>query len=231
VKNNTKEKTSMLEGHWIIKIPKKKTAYFVGTILILVFIIIFFIPFFADFLANWLTVRDNPVKSDIIFVLGGEGYRRVPFAMELYKKRYGKKVIITIGREDQRRIEAEKKYSIKPYDETMVNAILATEKIDPSIVTLLKDSLSTRDDASKLRNYYDKEKFSSVIVVTDPVHSRRGMMCIRWKFKDTDVKFYSYPLHLETYQSYFADRDDYVNFTFMEFLRYMYYFIGLKKQG
>lgn len=221
----------MLEGHWTIKIPKKKMVYFFVSIFLAGIFTMIILPYGIDSIASWLTVSDNLTKSDIIFVLGGEGYRRVPFAMELYKKGYGKKVIITIGRQDSKRIETEKKYGIKPYDENMVNTILEREDIDSSYVILLKDSLSTRDDTVKLRDYYEKEKFSSAIVVTDPVHSRRSLMCLKLKFKDTDVKFISYPLPLETYQTYFADRDDYVNFIGSEFLRYIYYFIGFKRNG
>ena len=126
-------------------------------------------PFVVDWLAQWLTISDPLVKCDIIFVLGGKAERRIPYAISLYKEDYGKKLVLTMGKQDDWVIEALERYGVEPIDYTLAKAIVKTEHIRTDEMILLKESYSTLDDAKKLRAYYDREKFNSALVVTDPL--------------------------------------------------------------
>ena len=174
---------------------KKRTLLTTGvTLLILVSCLFLLKPFVVDWLAQWLTISDPLVKCDIIFVLGGKAERRIPYAISLYKEDYGKKLVLTMGKQDDWVIEALERYGVEPIDYTLAKAIVKTEHIRTDEMILLKESYSTLDDAKKLRAYYDREKFNSALVVTDPLHSRRALLCLRWCFTGTDVSFCSHPV-------------------------------------
>ena len=174
-------------------------------------------------------MSDSKAKCDVIFVLGGQAARRVPYGVYLFKERYGDKLLITIGREDQWVCDATKKYGVKTYTQVLADAVMRKENVDMTKCVYLEDSLSTLSDAKKLREYFNRNKFKSAMVVTDPIHSRRSMLCIYWCFKDTGVRFLSCPIELKGFSDRFADYDDYINYVIEEFLRYTYYVLWLKK--
>ncbi|MHC9542283.1 MAG: YdcF family protein [Vulcanimicrobiota bacterium] len=209
---------------------KKRTLLTIGvTLLILASCLFLLKPFVVDWLAQWLTISDPLVKCDIIFVLGGKAERRIPYAISLYKEDYGKKLVLTMGKQDDWVIEALERYGVEPIDYTLAKAIVKTEHIRTDEMILLKESYSTLDDAKKLRAYYDREKFNSALVVTDPLHSRRALLCLRWCFAGTEVSFLSHPVPLKGFAERFTHHDDYVNYVIEETLRLSYYSIGLKK--
>ncbi|GEM_PF-1980475 len=209
---------------------RKRTLLVIGIALLILMSCLFLLkPFVVDWLAQWLTISENPRKCDIIFVLGGKAERRIPYAISLFKEGYGKKLVLTLGRQDKWVIEAQERYGVESFDFALVKAIVKTERLGPDVIVLLKDSYSTLDDAKKLRAYYDREKFNSALVVTDPIHCRRTLLCIRWCFRGIDVDFCSYPVPLKGFAERFTHHDDYVNYVFEETLRLMYYSMGLKK--
>jgi uncharacterized SAM-binding protein YcdF (DUF218 family) len=220
---------SMDQKDFITLHLRKKTLLSAGVILLVLISGLFLLkPFIIDWLARWLTVSEPARKCDIIFVLGGKAERRIPYAISLYREGYGKKLVLTMGKQDSWVIEAMERYGVEPIDCTVTKAILRTEKIAESEYVLLKESYSTLDDARKLRSYFDNEKFNSALVVTDPLHSRRSMLCLKWCFKGTGVDFCSHPIPLEGFAAGFTHYDDYVNYVSEETLRLLYYSTGLK---
>ncbi|MDQ7821457.1 MAG: YdcF family protein [Candidatus Eremiobacteraeota bacterium] len=219
----------MADCCWTIRIHRKKALIAAGVFLALVCLLFFTRHLLVGWLAGWLTVQDGAQACDIVFVHGGKAERRVPYGAELFKKGYGKKIVITIGRDDQWVTDFSREYGIDKFDVMVVKAILKNRDIPPSSSVLLMDSLSTRDDARKLREYYDRTPFRDALVVTDSIHSRRSMLCLHRAFKGTGVKFYSHPLVLEEQLGKFSDSDDYVNYVIEEELRLLFYTFGFKK--
>jgi uncharacterized SAM-binding protein YcdF (DUF218 family) len=218
-----------LNGFLTLKIRKRYVLILAGFIVAFIVFLAFLRPSIVGHIARWLTVRDNLEKCDAIFVLGGREERRIPFAMSLYKQGYGDRLILTLGKQDRWTEEAEAHYGVKCYPESLVEGLLRSERVDASTIVFLRGSLSTLDDIRKLRAYYDSHRFHSVLIVTDPIHSRRSMLCARWLFKNTGVKLISYPLPLEGFAEKFSDIEDYWNYIVEECLRYAYYRLGFRK--
>jgi uncharacterized SAM-binding protein YcdF (DUF218 family) len=209
----------------------KKIYVLVAAALILAFALLLMLlrPSIVNVLAGWLTVRGSLEKCDVIFVLGGREERRVPFAAGLFKQGYGSRLILTLGKQDGWVEEADAKYGVKCYPESLMEGLIKTERLPKSSIVFLRGSLSTLDDMKKLRDYYEKNKFSSALIVTDPIHSRRSMLCARWLFKGTGVRLVSWPLPLEGFPDKFSDREDYWNYVIEEYLRYAYYRLGFRR--
>lgn len=215
--------------YFILRIRKNKLKYLFVAFVLVVAVLVILKPFYINMIAQFLTLSEKKIKSEIIFVMGGQAARRVPEGISLFKADLADKLIIAIGREDSWITDAEKLYGIKNYTQILTDTVLKAEGVTDSKCIFLRDSLSTLDDVRKLRNYYDCNRFKSAIVVTDPIHSRRTMLCIHWCFKDTDVIFHSCPIELKGFREKFADNDDYINYVIDEFLRFIYYSSGLKK--
>jgi uncharacterized SAM-binding protein YcdF (DUF218 family) len=216
-------------GCWTVRIDKRKSLLIALCAFLCVITVLLFKFQIVDFLARWLCVGDVPVPCEVILVMGGKAERRVPFAMELLQKGFGKKMIIVTGRQDSWVQEAEKKLGVKNFDRAYIEALIEATQLSPETYVILTDSLSTLDDAKKFRDYYDRHPFSSAIVVTDPVHSRRSMHCIRRCFRGTGVHFVPYPLPREGFSEKFSHRDDYINYVVEEYLRLFFYCSGFKK--
>ncbi|MHC9543705.1 MAG: YdcF family protein [Vulcanimicrobiota bacterium] len=219
----------MLEKSFTLKIKVRHIVILAAALLAVILAFFIIAPSAADMTASWLTVRNNLEKCDVIFVHGGSEKRRVPFALNLYKQGYGGRFVTSIAKPDRWEEEAWEKYGVKTYPEILIEAMLKTERIDAASIVILRDSLSTLDDMKRLREYHDSNKFTSVLIITDPVHSRRSMFCAHKFFKDTDVKLISWPLPLEGFKEKFSDREDYWNYTIDELLRNLYYGMGLRK--
>ena len=85
-----------------------------------------------------------------------------------------------------------------------------------------RDSLSTWDDFEKIRELYEETPFARAIVVTDPPHSRRTMLCAEKVFAGEPVRFVSYPCCPDgDFSQAFVEKNDYINFVFDEFLSFL----------
>jgi hypothetical protein len=70
---------------------------------------------------------------------------------------------------------------------------------------------------------------TSALIVTDPLHSRRSMLCVHRLFKGTSARIIPYLLPLEGFKEKFSEVEDYWTFTIEELLRYSYYWMGFRK--
>ena len=118
-----------------------------------------------------LDISQNPQKSDIIVVLGGDwlGFR-VKKALALYKDGFSKKIKIVINdcqhiflKESERVYRSELSY-------LMSHGIEAKNIATPGICG------NTMDEIEWIKRYMLEHKHRSLIIVTDPPHTRRVRM-------------------------------------------------------
>ena len=142
----------------------------------------FLTPFALNSLANNLIRRDASHSADVVIALSGDAQcSRESYAAELYRQGLARKIVVgglplAAGIHSG---DAAKQYLVR-------------HGIPDADVIVLKDPWNTRIEADLLMQQMRRNGWRSVIVVTEPFHSRRGMYTIEKVAQGIDV--YSNPL-------------------------------------
>lgn len=137
--------------------------------------------------ANFFTV-DNPTYgvNTAIVILSGGGTTRVPKALELYNKGYGKRLFLTTLRPRNKKIAhlflTNKQIAEKIAKE--LNVQVAFE----SVPSLKGGATSTFDEAYDLLAFCSKEKLKHLIIVTDSYHTRRALYAFKKVFQGSAIE-------------------------------------------
>ena len=109
-------------------------------------------------LENFLDTTTAPIKSDAIFCLGGAGVERITTAVSLFRNNYSTHHNL---------------YSSGVQKELLTKLKKFNKNIDLSNVTHVENMKNTMDEVLYIDTLMEKENYSSIIIVTDPPHSRR----------------------------------------------------------
>lgn len=127
--------------------------------------------------ANALTVDDDLVKADLIYLLGGDAHIRPVHAARLYRGGFAPRIIIT-GNAQQ------------PDSTNPVIQLLAIEGVPHTAVMTLQlppGATSTQDEGRALRQYLQGNSIQRVIVVTSAYHTRRARWTLRRELHGVSV--------------------------------------------
>lgn len=131
--------------------------------------------------APWLIVDDADETADAIVVLGGEAYppNRTIHALNLYSQRRAPVVVFTGGTLPGRPPET---------SSARVALRYALKHGLPAEVALAADTAqSTYDEATLVRDLAARHGWRSLIIVTDPYHTRRAVRTFRAIIPDVQV--------------------------------------------
>lgn len=158
---------------------KKKIILIVLCILILGVV---FIKPILTCAANLLIIREEPSKADVIVVLAGEQTgERINYAVNLYKKGYSKKLLLT-GWSQSRMADT----AFKMKDQALKMGV-------PEDAILMETkSTSTYENAAFSKEIIDDNSFNKVILVTSSYHSRRSKYVFQ-KVLNKQMKIISCP--------------------------------------
>lgn len=133
--------------------------------------------------STFLIVSDSPVKSDIIFLLGGDYMLRAPYAAQLYREGYAPKILI--AREPIRRGT-----TVVDFSGDTIRALENAGVPKGSIVNFSpsRGVTSTADEARALRIYVDVYPVHSVLVVTSMMHGRRARLAIQRALRGKGIR-------------------------------------------
>ncbi|MEA3493229.1 MAG: YdcF family protein [Candidatus Margulisiibacteriota bacterium] len=156
--------------------------------LIVLFLIVFAVYFSATFIlegiARFLVVQDKLELSDVIVVLAGDSNgERVAQGVELHKKGYAPKIIMSGG---------PIMWELAAADWMKKQAVAAG--VPASAVLLQRKSESTMEDVLLSLPLIRKNKFRSVILVTSPYHSRRSKRTFKKGVAGLNIEVLSYPV-------------------------------------
>ena len=137
--------------------------------------------------ANFFTI-DNPtygVNAPIVVLSGGYA-TRIPKALELYEKGYGKRVLLTSERPLNSRV-AHLFLTNEQQAQKIAQAL--NVQVELEVVPSLKGgATSTFDEAYDLLAFCSKEKLKHLIIVTDAFHTRRALYAFKKVFQGSDIK-------------------------------------------
>lgn len=160
---------------------RKDISNGVKKILLICLIIILFIIFTSNYwlplVAKFLIVNDDLVKSDIIIVPSGENENlRINYAVNLYKKGFGSKILFcgSLVLQEETGINLAKVYAVS----------LGVPEKD---ILLEEKSKTTLENALSCKEIIQKFKYKSIILVSSPVHTRRTKFAFR-KIFPKDIK-------------------------------------------
>ena len=123
--------------------------------------------------ADWLVVDNDPVKSDIGVVLGGGGGSRLRRAIDIYDK----------GFVDSLLLVDLKKQSWNHITSHLCPDCDLTEKE----VTIIDGSTTTVTDARLSLDYCRNHAVTSVLIITDPYHTRRTALLFSRIFHNSGI--------------------------------------------
>ena len=136
--------------------------------------------------AHFFTVDNATVGADAIVILSGGIMTRIPHAIRLYSKGYGKRVLLT--NERPRNLKLSKYF---PSDLQAANKMSDALNIPVNfdeVPSLKNGATSTLDEAHDLLAFSNKEGLKHLIIVTDSFHTRRSMYAFKKVFRDSNIK-------------------------------------------
>ncbi|MBI5555828.1 MAG: YdcF family protein [Elusimicrobia bacterium] len=196
---------------------KKITKY---TLIILGLIIIQFPLFYKFWLGQaggWLIHQDKIEKAAAILVLGGGRGERVLQGAKLYREKYADLIMMS-G-------EFEQVMSGPVYHWAVQGQKLASSRgVPKNKVWPIFDSLSTHDDATLSLAECQKRHIKSLIVVTEPFHTKRAYYVFKKVYKNSGIKVMIYPVQDSWYK---RDTWWYSEYGLMattnEYIKFVYY--------
>lgn len=123
-------------------------------------------------LAQYLVKEDVLVKSDAIVVIGGfENEKRLDYGVELYKKGYGNKMIVSGAG-----------------DKSFITNYLTSKDVKKEDILIDEVAYTTYENAVYVKKLVDDNRIKSFILVTSPDHSKRAWLSFDKIFKNSGIK-------------------------------------------
>ncbi|WP_265595165.1 YdcF family protein [Verrucomicrobium sp. BvORR106] len=169
----------------------------------------------------WI-VDDPVVQADVVVVLGGGRDWRPFAAAELVKSGVAERILVA----KTEMLPSERVLALSSESEMNI-ALLEKLGIPRTQVETFGDSVtSTRDEAEGLRLWITTHYPKSIVVPTDPFHTRRAKWILERQLSSTGVKIYVKAVPHPRYSSdeWWLKEDGFMNF-FSEILKSVYYLI------
>ena len=136
--------------------------------------------------ANFFTI-DNPsygVNATIVVLAGGPA-TRVPKALELHKKGYGNRLLLT----SERPLNSKVTHLFPTNEELAIKiAHSLNSEVKFEVVPSLKGgATSTLDEAHDLLKFCSEENINHLIIVTDSFHTRRALYAFKKIFRGSNI--------------------------------------------
>jgi len=133
----------------------------------------------AGLWADAFLVVNAPLEpaDAIVILLGGLPYRAMT-AGEIYRAGYAPRVIVSRPATEDPRLGLFRRFGVdRREDDEIAIKILAGYGVPPSAISVsMTDQLGTRPELRAVSRLLRREGLRSVILVTDPVHSRRASL-------------------------------------------------------
>lgn len=176
-----------------------------------------FYQFWLGLPARLLIVQDAIAPADAIVVLGGGRGERVLQGVELYEHKFAPAVLFTGD-------FMQPLYSPPLHWAEQAVKYAESEGLPKDKMTIIYGAHSTRDDALLTRKYCEGKGYRSLIVVTEPYHSRRARRVFGSVFRGSGIRFAVYPSQRSWYtpRSWWRSEDGIV-LTVSEYIKFVYY--------
>ena len=138
--------------------------------------------------ASWLIVEAPLAHADAIVILSGSStyFERAETAASLFKEGRADKIILT---NDNRQGGWSNVEQRNPFFFERTKAELERQGVPQTRVEVIMEPVySTHDEALRLLDFSSKRRFSALLVVTSPYHSRRALSTFRQTFSGSNIQ-------------------------------------------
>lgn len=194
---------------------------FLGVFVVLVFLIAFSYLVLRG-AGAFLIIADELQPASAIVIMGGGGEPRMAEALELYRDRLARIIILTETGEYIEEFEYLQSFDIRI--QLMNNGV-------PSGNILITDSevSSTLEEAVAVQKILKSRQMNSAIIVTDPYHTKRTSIVFNDVFADDEISLYFHPVTPSWYNSrtWFLSGEGW-KFTLLEYIKLAGYKLGIR---
>jgi uncharacterized SAM-binding protein YcdF (DUF218 family) len=171
-------------------------------------------------LAEAWVINDPVAKADAIVILGGGPETRPFAAAKLYRNGVAPMVIYT----DVRPGPAEE-LGITPREAELTRRILLSNGVPETAMTMIGNNVaSTYDESRAVRAWVEKSGAKTIIIPTDPFHTRRVRWIFRKELRDTKTAIHVVPVNPVRYRANDWWRHEEGVTAFQnEIIKYLYY--------
>jgi uncharacterized SAM-binding protein YcdF (DUF218 family) len=175
------------------------------------------LPLVGDF----LIVADPLQQADALVALGGGG-ERVVYAAKLFNQGYADWLIAT-------NMELNVPGIRESYSELVKREAIWQRVPEENILIAPGTAETTYEEALAVRQLVEERGLRSLIVVTDPYHTRRARMAFRDVFRGTGIEIIVRPVNEHWYKpdSWWKSRDG-LRETWTEYLKLILYVVGYR---
>jgi uncharacterized SAM-binding protein YcdF (DUF218 family) len=159
---------------------------------VLVTLLLLAAPYLLEAYARWLVVEEDPTpRSDVVVALSGGDGERLHASIQLYRVGLAKSLLI-VGSD----VPLLKVYS---NEDSLTQGeakrrIAVRRGVPEDSVLVALGPTSTLEEAARVLEEARTHQWRSIIVVTDPFHTRRSRATFRSVFKGTGVRIALYHL-------------------------------------
>jgi uncharacterized SAM-binding protein YcdF (DUF218 family) len=133
-------------------------------------------------------------RSDVIFVMGGEPELLLPYAVDLWKRGYGREIWCATPLVTERQKAFFDQFGFRRDDEYASRTALERSGVPKGNWRVLPGSISTYTDLTLLKGELERRPAKSVLIVSAPYHSLRIGFVVRKLFARGGAAFrYAYP--------------------------------------
>lgn len=171
------------------------------------------------FIDQWLVIQDRPEKVDVIICLGGGTGERLQKTIELYKKGYAPRVVLTVsGIRDP---------EFRAFAIDLKRQFLIHKGIPPGSIVSEFESTGTYSEAKNIENFMTSNNLHSAIVVSDAHHMRRVSYVFKKVFDkgNDNMKVLFVPSDKKWPEGPWWTNEESLVFVFNEVLKLGYYWV------
>lgn len=176
---------------------------------------------------SYLELEDPLEKGDIVYVPAGNWMYRVPRALLLLKDGWANHIYVGLPATAEKKTGLYEKYGVpSPADTAKDYVMLMAEKegLPETRLTFIEGNKSTLEEMENLLKEREKRKFTTVIIVTEPLYTRRTKNLFNRVFEDRNVKSVLVPsCTKDESREFLLEKRDYKIAVFVETLKYIYY--------
>jgi len=169
----------------------------------------------------YLIIADDLTPVDTIIIMGGGDEGRMNEALELYREKYARIIVLT-----ETGVRIEEFDYLQSFDLRI--QLLNNGVPSGNVLITGSEATSTLEEAHAVKQLLERRQFSSAIIVTDPYHTKRTSIIFKDIFSEQDISLYFRPVTPSWYNSrtWFLSRDGW-KFTLLEYVKLLAYKISL----